>query len=435
MTDHARCNTATPTNGNPCNDLPKPPRVPEVPKRDPCPPSCECPPDPSGPTGICFDDVITEQNSIVKRAERAKLLVEELTAIQAKVTSAQTDYTQDRYKDLKETWAKQDESLAELIRKVVCAVPCWECLVDCRLCDQLTEIRALEERLNGPGDLVEGLGLPEKARSLYDLKYWHERNVVTLQARVDRIKGVLAAWEKPSDTLGDLLESNGKLIEDTQKIIATDPLKAVFDLFMTLLPRHWATRPRDVDSKIEKRYIAICECPAESPPDEASETSREQRAGRTDDSENCEKKPEDKKCKCDEGTPDDCCGPDVGILNMRQRLIGPLPYLVDPKKFPDIVCCLTKYRLRPASDLLAGAEAGLAAVTAEIEQAKKALEEKTTSAIEAAFRAGLQVPFDCAPYSKKCDGKPKAPPPQGEACPPDTKQTDQKRQEAKDQAR
>ena len=37
-----------------------------------------------------------------------------------------------------------------------------------------------------------------------------------------------------------------------------------------------------------------------------------------------------RNAKCDEGTPDDCCGPDVGILNLRQRLIGPLPYLVDP---------------------------------------------------------------------------------------------------------
>jgi hypothetical protein len=320
---------------------------------------------------------------------------------------------------------------------VVCAVHCRERLLDCRLCDQLNEIRALEERLNGPGDLVEGLGLPEKVSSLYDLEYWHKRNVVTLQARVDRIKGVIAASEKPSATLGDVLESNGNLIDDTQKVIATDPLKAVFDLFMTLLPRHWAMRPDDLSSKIDEKYIEICACPAEPPTEEASEKAREQRVGRTDDSECSETKPEEKKCNCDEGTPDNCCGPDVGIQNVRQRLIGSLPYLVDPKKLPDVICCLTKHRLRPASDLLAAAEAELAAVTAEIEQAKKTLDEKTMSAIEAAFRAGLPVPFDCAPYTKKCDESTTPPPPlrQGDDCPSDMKQTDQKRQDAKDQAR
>ena len=34
--------------------------------------------------------------------------MEELTAIQAKVTSAQADYTQERYEDLKDLWEKQD---------------------------------------------------------------------------------------------------------------------------------------------------------------------------------------------------------------------------------------------------------------------------------------------------------------------------------------
>ena len=52
--------------------------------------------------------------------------------------------------------------------------------------------------------------------------------MAAMQARVDRIKVVLAAWEKPSDTLGDVLEKNGKLIEDTEKIIATDRPKAVY---------------------------------------------------------------------------------------------------------------------------------------------------------------------------------------------------------------
>ena len=435
MTDHAQPKSETSTQANPCKELPKPPGAPEIPKRDPCTPHCECPADPSGPPTSCFDSVIRDQNSIVKKAERAKVLVEELTAIQAKMTSAQADYTQDRYDDLKKLWTKQDEALAELIRKVVCAVCCWECLLECRLCNQLTNIRALEERLKGPGDLVKGMGLPEKANSLYDLKFWHERNVANLQARVDRIKGVLAAWEKPSAKLGDELDKNGKLIEDTQKIIATDPLKAVFDVFMTLLPRHWAIRPSDPKSKIDEKYIEICECPEgpsqEKPKEEAPKEDKPKA-----------EEPATQACSCDEGIPDDCCGPDAGILNMRQRLIGPLPYLVDPKKFPEIVCCLTKSRLTPASDLLAGAEAELAAVTTEIEQAKKTLEESTTSAIETAFRAGLPTPFDCKPYQEKCEEKPPepTPPAEGGDCPPgtgqpDPQQPDVKQYDSKAQAR
>jgi hypothetical protein len=63
-----------------------------------------------------------------------------------------------------------------------------------------------------------------------------------MQARVDRIKLVLTAWENPSSTLGDVLDKNKKLIEDTEAIIAKDSAKAVYDVFMTLLPRHWAIR-------------------------------------------------------------------------------------------------------------------------------------------------------------------------------------------------
>lgn len=395
MTDDAQSKADTRTQTGPCTDLPKPPEVPEIPERDPCTHHCECPPDPSGPPADCFDKVIQDQNSIVKKAERAKALVEELTALQAKVTSAQADYTQDRYNELKNLWGEQDKSINELIRKVVCAVGCWECLLACRLCNRLTEVRKLEEELNGPGDLDKnGMGLPKEVNSLYDRQYWYQRSVANMQSRVDRIKRVLAAWEKPSDTLGEVLEKNGKLIEDLQKIIATDPLKAVFDLFMTLLPRHWAIRPRDVNSAIDKKYFQICEC-HEEPPAEGCD-------------QQTETTPKEKKCKCDEGTPDDCCGPDAGVLNLRQRLIGPLPYLVDPKKFSEVVCCLTKYRLTPASDLLAAAQAELAAVTAEIDQAKKTLEQTTTSVIEAAFRAGLPTPFDCAPYESKHEQKPAA---------------------------
>jgi hypothetical protein len=95
----------------------------------------------------------------------------------------------------------------------------------------------------------------------------------------------------------------------------------------------------------------------------------------------------------------------VGILNLRQRLVGPLPYIVNPIQFPKIICCLTKERLSPASGYLATAQANLAAVTDEIERTTKQIADKTSS-IEANFRAELGMPIECDKYREKetCDG-------------------------------
>jgi hypothetical protein len=406
MTDNAPHGTET--NYKPrCEKLKDPPKVPTIPERGKCPQPCNCPTPPGGPPSSCLDDLIRCQNIIVKKADRAKAFVEELTAIQGTVTSAQVDYTQARFKDLRKTWKEQDKLILELIRNLVCGVDCWECLLECRLCTQLIEIRALEDRLNGTGVLTK------EVYSLFDLQAWHQRNVANMQARVDRINLVLAAWEKPSDTLGDVLDKNGKLIEDTKNIIATDPAKAVYDVFITLLPRHWAIRPRDVGPKkewascIDTRYIKICECKeGQQKGDEKSQDKGQQEGqdkGECDDSA-----PDPEKCQCDDGTPDDCCGPDVGVLNLRQRLVGPLPYIVDPTLFPDIICCLTNERLSPASEQLATAQANLDAATAEIDLVKKRIADKT-GAIEANFRAELSNPIDCTQYQPK--EQPKKEPP------------------------
>jgi hypothetical protein len=441
MTENAPPTTETPAPATKCRALPSADNVPGIPEREPCITHCECPDTNGKPPTSCLDDLIRSQGVVVKKAERAKAFVDELTAIQGKVTSAQSDYTQRRFLDLKQEWLEQDKAINDLIRKVVCAVHCWKCLLECRLCKQLTEIRTLEERLNGPGDLVTDMGLPTAVSSLFDLRHWHERNVANMQARLDRINLVLTAWEKPSDTLGDVLEKNDKLIEDTQKVVATDPVKAVYDIFMTLVPRHWAIRPRndDVKSQIDPKYVRICECKNDPAPEPAPDKPATEGYGTNQDTanrkiedkdpnrnENPDPKPDDKKCKCDEGTPDECCGPDVGILNLRQRLIGPLPYIVEPKAFPEIICCLTTERLTPASDLLAEAQAQLAATSAEIEQVTKSIDDKKNS-IESAFVAGLPTPFDCEPYESTDDKPPTQSLPDGNQS-PDPVQNDPKAQ-------
>jgi hypothetical protein len=100
----------------------------------------------------------------------------------------------------------------------------------------------------------------------------------------------------------------------------------------------------------------------------------------------------------------------VGIVTLRERLVGPLPYIVDPADFPEIICCLITQRLTPASKQLADAQADLAVTTSEIEQTKKLIEDKT-AALEATFKAELGNPIECGPYKKKGSTEtPPAPP-------------------------
>jgi hypothetical protein len=353
--------TPPPTGETPkCDPLPAPPDTPTLPEPKECEQLCCCPTPPGSSTN-CLDTLIKSQSELVKKADREKELVAELTDIQSKAASAQLEYTQTRYKDLLKIWQDQDKAIVDLVQKLVCAVPCWWCLLECRLCSELNAIRALERQVNGTGELTT------EVFSLIDLEFWQTRNVASMQARVDRIKSVLAAWEKPSQTLGDALDKNAKLIEDTQKIIATDSAKAIFDVFMRLLPMHWAIRPRGgtVVSKIDAKFIDIC--------------------------------------KCDDGEPDDCCGPDVGVMSLRFRLLGPQPYLIDPAEFFGIICCLAKERLLPASNMLATATAELATTTADIARVEALIEEKTNS-IETSFTAELGNPIDCEKYTRKGNG-------------------------------
>lgn len=380
-----------------CNEIPKAPEVPEIPKPLPCPKFCDCPEPPGGTPKDCIDLLIQEQNGIVKTAERAKVFAEELVAIQEKMKSAQLDYTHARYLDLRSKWKEQDGAIAELIRKLVCAVCCWQCLLECRLCRQLVEIRRKEDLLYGaPGADPAGTGpLTTQVYSLYDQHAWHERNVAQMKRRLQRITAVMAAWEKPAATLAEVLEKNGNLIKEIQNLISTDPAKALYDVFMTLIPTHWAIRPRGPDvggeceTAIDSEYIRICDCPRPDKP-AAAQGGGDGACDGEDDG--------DGKCRCDDGLPDDCCGPDVGIQSLRQQLIGPLPYIVEPGRFPFIFCCLTTQRLSPASDDLAAAEAARAASAAAIEATVKEIAD-LTAAIEATFRAELGNPIDCQPYS------------------------------------
>jgi hypothetical protein len=425
MIDNAPEAKGTPNEPD-CEELPKAPTVPEIPASGTCPGRCDCPDPPGGEPPSCFDRLIQRQNIIVKTADRARIFAGELSEIQDKVESAKADYTPARFIELRKRWKEQDDAIAELIRKLVCAVGCWDCLLECRLCKQLVEIRKLEDRLDGaPSEEVGGTGkLTGDVYSLYDQQAWHVRNVAQMEARMKRIKEVLAAWENPSTTLGEALDKNADLIKETQNLIASDPAKAVYDVFMTLIPRHWAIRPRgpgllaEWTSDIDEKYVRICDCP--KPPAAATQQGNaDESANRGQPGRSCDGDDDGGKCRCDDGVPDDCCGPDVGILSLRERMVGPLPYIVDAGRLSAVICCLTTNRLAPASEQLAAAQAELASSSAEIELVQKQITDKK-AAIEATFRAALDNPIDCEQFPKTRTPTPGGNPPGGSKHPGQT---------------
>jgi hypothetical protein len=334
----------------PLDPGPKTPKIPDLPK---CPEACCCPPKP-GSAGTCFDDLIDQQAKQIAEAARAASFKAELEALLAKAKSAKQEYTKEKYNELRGKWDKQDAAIAELIANLVCAVPCWWCLIECEICPLLYAIRDTELKLNGDWTLTD------KVYSLYDLRYWQDRNRLAKQQVFDRIKLVLAAWEKPAQTLDTIIANDATLIEDTKKVLATDPASAVYSVFMKLVPMHLAIAPPGVTSKILE-YT--------------------------------------KFCGCDVGKPDICCGLDVGKRTVRQILIGPQPYIVDPDKFFDIVCCLAKERYLPAKDLLATAESDLTKTESDIKRAESDLVQKKGS-LATDFKAGVISPIDCEKYKK-----------------------------------
>lgn len=355
-------NSEPATNSKPppgqCKALPDSPATPELPKPQICPKRCKCPP--QSPTiSTYFDKLIQDQAGLLTEADRAKSFKADLEDIQKKAIAAQQDYTVDKRKALVEKWVIADNQISILINKLVRSVPCWDCLLECRICPLLYSIQELEDRLNGNGTLTT------QVYSLYDLHNWQDRNLAARQGVFDRIKAVLAAWEKPAVTIAKSLDDNQSVIDLITKNMTADPTAALYDAFIRLIPMHWSIRPRDVESKIDKKYINICSCY---------------------DSE-----------------PDDCCGPDVGRSTVHWQLLGPQPYLVEVDKLFHIICCLVAERYSPAKAALAKAEVELGKTDRDIAKVKSDIESKKKS-LPGDFKLGLENPPDCGKYTAKDEG-------------------------------
>ena len=347
----------TPTDEPRCQPLDPGPNPPELEEPDTCEPRCKCPSEPPA-SGSCLDDLIADQAKVVNEAKAAEDFKKELEDLLKKGTAAKQGYTREKYDDFTKRWKKQDSEIVCAIEHVICKVKCWWCVIECEICPLLYKIRWIEERLDGkPDELIT------EVRSLRDLRYWHERNRDKKKQRFDRIKNVLAAWGDPAKSIEVALNANDKLIKSVPSL---EPADAVLQVFFILIPLHLAIAPRSSTTAIEKKYYDLC-------------------GG------------------CDHGDPDDCCGPDVGVLSARQRMNEPQAYIVDPDQYFDILCCLAKERYLPAKDQLAKAQADLLAVEAQIESLSADLERRKKSVADD-FKARIKIPIDCEDYPEGDDG-------------------------------
>ncbi len=350
-----------PGDGTGCDDLPTT-TPPELHPPTPCPPPdpcCQCP-TPPGSGSNCLEDLITQQTADIASLQQENAFTQELSKLLDTAKKASQAYTRDKYNELVETWQKEDVDIAELIRKLVCAVPCWHCILDCFVCPLLNELHTDEKWLYDDGKLTTTVN------DLYDLQYWRTRDRSVKDRRLTRIKNVLKAWETPATTIEKALNDNRALIDSLGPFIGPHPGKAIYDVFLVLIPRHLAIAPPATDpalrTTIDKKFTEFC--------------------------------------PCDEGNPDDCCGPDVGELSFRQRLVEPMPYLIDPNTYYDLICCLVKKRYAPAKDALSQADAELVKLNDRIARYEKAIGDGWQADFEKNARAAIPSDINCCDYEK-----------------------------------
>jgi hypothetical protein len=363
----------------------EPQKPPDLKEPDKCKdPPCDCPKGPSL-TSNCIEELIATQAKEIAAAEKAKTFKADLEALLGKAKTASQDYTQEKYEKLGKLWAEQDSEIVELIRKLDCTVDCWRCVIDCIICPKINELQIAQQKLYA-GPLYTTVS---EVRNLYDLQYWHQRDKDQKERNFNRIKSVLAAWEKPAQTIEKILADNAKLIADSVKNLGTEPGKVIYDVFFRLVPMHLAIAPTGDSkwkTKILKEWTDFCPCDKGTPCE--GETPCD------DETFKDEKTPKDDYC---------CCGPNVGEWSLRERLIGPQPYLVDPNDYFPLVCCLVEQWYEPAKTELANAEADLAGVDDKIKGLKAQIENGLKS-FDKDAKGAIPGVVDCNNYKSKKTG-------------------------------
>jgi hypothetical protein len=319
------------------------------------PANCNCPAPPSKEKK-CFDDLIGDQDKILREAERAKVFKAELEDLMKKADAAVPTYTREKFDEFSRRWADHDKKILAIIDTAICRVKCWRCFIECEVCRLLHYITDYEEYLDG-GPLIATIG------SLQDVKYWRQRNRDKKLNQFNRIKALITAWSNPAESLELALNTNEKLIKDVEKMSDTD---AVFAVFMQVIPLHLAIKPRAATTQIKEEHQYICGKPEKH---------------------------------------DLCCLVDADVLTATQLYLAgePLAYIIDPNDYLPLICCLAKHRYLPAKDQLAKAESALAEVEATIARITADLDRRRKSILED-YRGSVSSPVKCGDYTKKTNG-------------------------------
>lgn len=362
--EHPAPQPKPPGNGSTCQPIP-PTTPPELKPPPECPPDprCHCPKPPSTPE--CLEKLIVKHTADTANADKATAFKAQLDELLKQAKGASQKYTRTKYDDLVKRWVEQDLTIAMLLSRLVCIVPCWRCVIECYVCPLLTQLRDAEILLYDNDKLYADVN------DLYDLQYWHTRDGGIKDRRVKRIEAVLNAWTNPgpAETIEAALNETKELAGAISTAMGKEPAKAIYDTFFTLIPKHLAIAPPAtlVKTKIEEEFTQFC--------------------------------------GCDIGEPDDCCGPDVGKLTFRQRLVGPLPYLVDPNEYYKLICCIVEQRFEPAKKAAWTSESALASVNARIAALQERIGPQWKATFETDAKGAIPAEIDCCDYDDDDRGR------------------------------
>lgn len=361
---------------------------------------CKCP-DPGSSTSDCLETFVSKRTGDTGAAEQASLKAELVKLVET-AKKAKQDYSRDVYKDLVEQWKKQDRDIADLLRKLECSVWCWDCIFKCHVCAFLHELRKAEILLQGNGEMYANV------HHLYDQRYWLECDRIVKLRSLNRIKSVLKAWESPSASIQKALNENKKLIETSGPLLGTQPGKAIYDIFFKLVPLHLAIAPQsggEIVTKIDARFTTLCGC-CETKPGTDTETTDDESADTTQTGNTSKDGNGGTEKECPEPDPSNCCGPEVGELSFRERLIPPQANLIDPNDYFKLICCLVERRYEPAVIAIIDVDRQLAELKSTIDRHEKAIGQGWQGEFEKNAKAAIPSVIDCCEYEIKPEPEP-----------------------------
>jgi hypothetical protein len=349
--------------------------APKLHARPQCAPRCCCP---SVATSkpLCLDNLIRDEAVAINKGEQARKFKADLEALLGKLKGATLDYTADSYKDLKARWKTEDEAIVCLIGSVQCALPCWWCVIECEICPLVNEIHGLELELSGeyllPNEAAAATAAATTTttclKSIYDQRYWWWREKIRRQALVDHVANVMKSWEAPFKTIDGILKANSEIIKTITSALNIDQKKDIgkylFEL-VRLVRQHMAIAPPAsvVPTGIEKRYVELC---------------------------------------CWDNSPElhSCCGVVIRLPTVLDRVIGALPYLIDPALYPDLVCCLATKVYQPAKRSAVDADSQYADLDSQVKTIEAAIPAQIGS-LPADAKLRLAKTIECANYTPK----------------------------------